>query len=328
MPPPDSQPWWVILNPRAGNGLAAKKKKAIERHLQKHRFDYQLVETQHPMHASELVRQGIESGFRQIMGVGGDGTNHEIVNGIMQQQLLPPTDLVYTLLAVGTGNDWIKTHGIPASWKNWIPRIARGKAIYHDVGLLTYQQEGETVERYFANVAGLAYDAYVVRKKEASSGVWFPKMYYLWMVVRCLFEYRLRKATVSFGDQKKASNSALHKITDHFYTINIGIGRYSGGGMQLVPHADPTSGQLALTVAGPVQKMDVLLYTPSIFAGTLHRHPKVNIYHTQKIEIKSEEENPTLLEADGEFLGHTPVTCCVLPQALKVLVPDGEEDNF
>ena len=304
--------WWVIFNPVAGNGLASRKKAAIERLLHQNGFDYQLVETSRGDQGLELVSKGIKAGYRHIMAVGGDGTNNDVINGILQQQLLPPADIVYTLIPVGTGNDWIKTHRIPGHFRRWIPRIAKGKTILHNVGWLRFHRDQQPQERYFINVAGFAYDAFVVREKGSSPGVIFPKLYYLWMVFICLFKYTLRQATVHFNDQT---------VNDRFYTINIGICKYSGGGMQLVPHADPTSDQMALTIAGPVRKADILLYTPKIFAGTLHTHPKVAIYHTEQVRITAAENQPTLVEADGEFLGETPVECRIIKNALRVLIP-------
>lgn len=132
----------------------------------------------------------------------------------------------------------------------------------------------------------------------------------MWQVVACLFKYDLRKAHIRFNNKL---------ITNRFYTINIGICRYSGGGMQFVPHADPQSGELALTIAGPVSKLIVLLHVPHIFLGKLHRHPMVDIYKTKEIEITGDDEESTLVEVDGEFLGETPVKCVVVEKAFRVL---------
>ncbi len=82
------QQWWIILNPVAGNALAAKKRVAIEPLLQKHGFEYHLVETKAKEDAYQLVEEGIKTGYRHIMGIGGDGTNNEIINGILRQKLL------------------------------------------------------------------------------------------------------------------------------------------------------------------------------------------------------------------------------------------------
>ena len=93
--PFNQYPWWIILNPVAGNGKAAKKKSAIEQLLVANGFDFHLVESQHQEHAIKLVIEGIKDGYRHIMGIGGDGTNNEIINGILQQQIVPPTEIVY-----------------------------------------------------------------------------------------------------------------------------------------------------------------------------------------------------------------------------------------
>lgn len=304
--------WWIILNPTAGNGLAAKKKNAIEKLLRKHGFNYRIVETQHQRHAFLLVEEGIRAGYRYLMGIGGDGTNHEIINGILKQTIILPTDITYTLLPLGTGNDWIKQHRIPSNWRKWIPQISNAQSILHNAGLLRFTKDGKPAERYFVNVAGLAYDAYITKRKEAHTPKFLPTLYYLSQVVVCLFQYKLKKAQILFNN---------NTITDRFYTINIGICRYSGGGMQFVPHADPQSDQLALTIAGTVSKAAVLMHIPHIFLGKLHRHPKVNIYHTEEVNIRSAEKEATLLEADGEFLGETPVHCKLVKDAFRVLVP-------
>ncbi|MFK7807105.1 MAG: diacylglycerol kinase family protein [Saprospiraceae bacterium] len=310
--PFNQYPWWIILNPTAGNGLAARRKVAIEQLLQKCGFKYEMVETKNKEHAFQLVAQGIQKGYRHIMGIGGDGTNNEIINGILQQKIIAPPEIIYTLIPLGTGNDWIKQHQIPSNWKKWIPKIAKGKVISHNAGLLHFHKNGKPAQRYFINVAGLAYDAFVTKRKEEVTPVFFPVLFYLWQVLVCLFQYRLRKATVEFDN---------NTITDHFYTINIGICKYSGGGMQFVPHADPNSENLALTIAGPVSKVTVLTHIPHIFLGKLHKHPKVNIYKTKAVEIRAAEAQQTTLEADGEFLGETPVSCVLVEKALCILVP-------
>ncbi|MBK7871661.1 MAG: hypothetical protein IPJ74_13780 [Saprospiraceae bacterium] len=160
------------------------------------------------------------------------------------------------------------------------------------------------------NVAGMAYDAFVARFAERYKKWVAHKILYLLMVIRCLFLYRLPKAKVIFDEQSDE---------DFYYTINVGIARYSGGGMQLVPHADPTDGLLALMLARRLTKLGVLLNTYRFYNGTLHRHPKIDIFQTKHIKVTSDEFIG--LEADGEWLGTTPVKFSVLPQALKILIP-------
>lgn len=305
-----NEPWYIIVNPAASNGKAARHWRQAEPVLQAHLPNCHIVYTQQRGHAVELAMQAIEQGFRHIIGVGGDGTNHEVINGIFRQQLVDPAQIFYTLLPIGTGNDWIRTHHIPRKLEDWLPMLETGKTIVQDVGLVTFQKDGVEQQRYFVNVAGMAYDAFVVRYAEQHRRWIVHQFFYLLMILRCLFLYRLPKAKVTFDGQT---------VEDHFYTINIGIGRYSGGGMRLVPHADPADGLLALTIARRVSKLGVLLNTYRFYNGTLHKHPKIDIFQVKTVEVTSEE--PVELEADGEWLGGVPVRFSILPKALQIVVP-------
>ena len=117
---------------------------------------------------------------------------------------------------------------------------------------MKFQSEGKTKERYFVNVAGLAYDAYLVRYAAERPGLVSNKIFYLFLLLRCLFQYTLTKAKVIF-DELEDEN--------YYYSINIGICSYSGGGMQTVPHAIEDDGLFALSLFGPFSKLGVLLNT-------------------------------------------------------------------
>lgn len=303
--------WIVIVNPRAGNGTVSKAWPSLETELRRHLGAFSIQWTDAPLHAIELVQEAVARGCRRILAVGGDGTNHEVVNGIIRQQTCPSTDIIYGLIPIGTGNDWRRTYRIPKNYRKWAPQLARKRTVLQDVGKLTYRSDGETRVRYFVNVAGLAYDGFVTRY--VNENPVSNKLGYLAAVFRCLLQYELKKARITAD--------GLH-IENRCYTINAGICRFSGGGMRLVPHARPDDHRLALTVAGPVSRLGVLLNTPRFFNGHLGRHPKVDLYQVERLRVTSLGEQPILLEADGEFLGHTPVEIEIRPHALRVLVPE------
>ncbi|KAA3637551.1 MAG: hypothetical protein DWQ02_06600, partial [Bacteroidetes bacterium] len=220
--------------------------------------------------------------------------------------------ITYVLFPVGTGNDWIKTHGIPKDTNQWLKMVHAGKTFQQDVGILEYHQSGVSKLRYFVNVAGLAYDGFVVKYIEENKKKVKNSLFYLFMIVRCIFMYNLRKALIRFNDQE---DSGYH------YTINAGICKYSGGGMSLVPHAVPDDGQLALTIAGNVSKIGVLLNSYRFYNDSILGHRKIEGYQTKEIFVEGLEEAPILLEADGEFLGEAPVRITLKEKALKIIVP-------
>ena len=302
------QPFWhIIVNPAAGNGRVGRRWPEIERLLQEFGFSYTVKFTEYRGHAIRLVEDAALKGHRHFLALGGDGTNHEMTNGILRQTVAPSAEITYALLPVGTGNDWARSYGIPHDPRARLQRLKAGRVVYQDVGKVVYQGDGRTQERFFVNVAGMAYDAYIAKKLDRHRFV--SRLQYLLMVGQYLFEYRLTPARLQFDGRT---------VDDFFYTINIGICRYSGGGMQLVPQALPDDGLLALTFAGRLPKWEVLLQTRRFYNGTLLQHPKVEGVQTKQLRVNHLGGQPTLLEADGEFLGETPAEFFILEKALRI----------
>ncbi len=305
--------WFFIVNPTAGNGSAGRKWPGLEIRLRRIWPQMAVAVTQSQGHATALAVEAIESGYRKIIAVGGDGINHEAVNGILQQKIIPSSEITYCLLPLGTGNDWRRTHGIPARLDDWTAMVQAGKTTLQDAGLVRFFNHGMPGERYFVNVAGLAYDGFVVHSVGTKKSLILHQLYYLFMIFRCLFQYRLRGARLSFDGQK---------AEDRFYTINAGIGRFSGGGLQLTPHALPDDGLLALTYAESVSKWTVIMNTWRFYNGSIGAHPRIHTLQCEEIRVEAlPGEMPTLVEADGEFLGETPVRISILPKVLKIIVP-------
>jgi YegS/Rv2252/BmrU family lipid kinase len=309
-----SRIWFIIVNPAAGNGEGLRQWQVIQKLLKEYAIQFNHAITKNRGHASILAEEAIKNGYRKIAGVGGDGTNHEIVNGILNQTIVASQKIVYTLLPVGTGNDWIRSHGISRNLDQAVRNLLEGVQYYQDAGLIEYEYEGKRNTRYFANVAGLAFDAYVVVQSDQQAGIWSGKLFYLFHVLKNLLSYRVKKSLVIFDHVRKSG---------YFYTINIGLCRFSGGGMQIVPHAKGNDGLFGLTLAHKMSKLRVVLNTHLFYNGKIGKHPKVELFHAKRIEIKT-TSTPILLEADGEFLGQTPAQFSILPKALNILRPKVE----
>jgi len=305
--------WYAIANPTAGKGLVRKQWPALQQRIAQALPVGEFALSEYKGHAIVLAQQAVEMGYRKILAIGGDGTNHEVTNGILMQQAAPSQEVTYALLPIGTGNDWIRTHGLPRPMDEALAVIQAGNTRFQDAGLIRYCKEGQQQQRYFVNVAGLAYDGYIGKRSEERRYATRNKFFYLLLVVSCLFKYKLRRAVVEGNG---------HRIEDYFYTINLGICRYSGGGMQLVPHAVPDGGQFAVTTAGRISRLGVLLNTYRFYNGSIGSHPKVETFFAKNLEVRAAEgELPTLLEADGEFLGETPASFSIVERALCIATP-------
>lgn len=305
--------WKVIVNPTSGSGKAAAKISTIEAKLKSAGIEYNLEFTSHRGHAIELAKTAVENGFRQIIVVGGDGTNHEVMNGILMQKALPSDEVTMCLIPVGTGNDWIRTHNITRDVDTIIQNINKGKTQLQDIGKATFQTPKGQGERYFINVAGLAYDAFIAKQMNENPRLVKNKLVYFYLIIRCLFQYKPQNTRITFNNQE---------VNGQFYTINIGICKYSGGGMQLVPHAVPDDGFLALTTVKSMPVLGVLVSTPFLYGGRISKHPRAFVTQTKAVSIESLDNQPILVELDGEYLGYSPVKFEILPKALRFVAND------
>jgi len=304
--------WYFILNPVAGAGRLKKRWPNMREVLIKAELPFEERWTKHQGEASKIVATLIAAGHRRIIGVGGDGTNNEILNGIYSQNEASPSSIFYALLPFGTGNDWERTHKIPHDLGAWINMIKQEHSIEHDLGWVEFMGAAGKEKRYFANVAGMAYDAHVVKVAEGYKHTSKRKMLYLWLVLRELLGFQPPALNLAFNGES---------LNQEFYTINVGICKYSGGGMQLVSHADPQSGQLALTLIRKFPKWRVLIDTPKLFSGKLEQHLYTRMAHTQGLQVSAAPGAELHVEVDGEYLGVGPLNFGVIPKAVRVVVP-------
>ena len=301
--------WLVIVNPNAGRGKGQKDWTTISALLTRYNLVYESRFTQSRRHAVSLAQQGIENGFRKIIVVGGDGTMNEVVNGIFTQTACPTTDIVLSMITVGTGNDWGKMFSIPLDYERAIRVIKEGKIRLQDTGVVYYYHGIRREKRYFLNIAGLGFDAVVVRrtnlqKDKGHSG----KAIYLINLLKSLILYRHTATEVEIDG---------NKIQHDVFTISIGIGRYSGGGMRQTPNAIPDDGLFDITIIKKIRKGDIIMSLKKLYDGSILDHPKISGYTGKDILIDSD---PLIhLEADGESLGHSPIEFNIIPRSINII---------
>lgn len=305
--------WYVIINPNAGKGKGQKDWPMISSLMHEAGLSYEAVFTTGMHDAIHLTQEAIRRGWRKFVVVGGDGTINETVNGLLGQQEVEVSKMLLGIIPVGTGNDWGRMFGIPSSYAKAVETLRRQRIFLQDAGVVRYEQEGKQHQRYFINIAGLGFDAVVVqranlRKAQGKSGV----MVYIRALFTTLASYRHTHTTLDLDG---------HLFTDHIFTISIGIGRYSGGGMIQTPHAIADDGWFDVTIIRKIGRLDIISHLGMLFNGRLPEHPKVTTCRAKKILIDSEPE--IHLEVDGESLGHSPIEMEILNK--KVAVVAGED---
>jgi YegS/Rv2252/BmrU family lipid kinase len=299
----------VIVNPNAGSGRGKKDWVQISGLLTKYGISYKNVFTDCPKHAMQLTRDCIQGGYRNFIVVGGDGTLNEVVNGVFSQNTCSSLEIVLAMITVGTGNDWGKMYGIPHSYEEAIRVIRNRKVRTQDVGIVEYLNGERQEIRYFLNIAGMGFDALVVQKtnKQKETGK-NGRAIYLINLLKSLMIYKPAHIELTIDGQR---------ISRDFFTISVGIGRYSGGGMLQTPNAIPDDGMFDMTVIKKIGKGDIILSLKKLYDGSILRHNKIEGYKAREIRI---EANPMIyVEADGETLGNAPSCFRILPGSIGIV---------
>jgi len=305
----DKVKWLVIVNPNAGNGKGKHDWDLISDFLKASGLSCEVKFTERKGHAIDFTLDGIAAGFRNIITVGGDGTLNEVVNGVSLNKICPTTDISLGLIPVGTGNDWGRMFGIPLDYEKAIRIICDNKHMSHDVGNVSFYDGQNKKERYFINIAGLGFESVVVRKTNyqkdrGRSG----KLIYLYNLLTSLLSYKNTKAEVIIDGEKRSAD---------IFSLNVGNGRYCGGGMRQTPDAKPDDGLLDVTIINGMGKFEIIRNLKILYDGTILSHPKIDGYKCKNIRVSSESE--IFVEADGESLGHTPAEFRILPSAIRII---------
>ena len=297
----------VIVNPVAGANSTRKKWPRINQLLKRIglSFDYQFTEG--AGHAIELARAAANNGYRYVVAVGGDGTVNEVANGILGSTGASSTAL--GVISTGTGSDFVRSIGVPQDYLTACLSLTSWRRSLVDVGVVEYRNKGQTLRRFFVNVAGTGFDAAVVENTERLPKYFGGTVPYLFALLRTLLGYH-NKSVVMHIDGKVEAARILNVV--------VANGAYVGGGMHVAPEASLDDNLLDIVIIGDIGKLELLKAVPMVYKGTHVTHPKVRVEKAAKITVESSER--ILVYADGELLGEGPASFWLMPAALSIIV--------
>ncbi|RLD28190.1 MAG: diacylglycerol kinase family lipid kinase [Bacteroidetes bacterium] len=297
--------WFVIINPTSGNGSGKKKWAKIKRLLNTYGFDFDYAFTEYKNHSNQIVKSVIKKGYKNIISVGGDGTLHNIVNGIMQQNKISTKSITIGVIPIGTGNDWAKTHHIPKNLESAIQIIKKGKIKIQDIGKIEYKNENRKPV-YFMNLAGIGFDGYVVsRVKEYKR---LGSLAYLFGALAGLMSFKKFQSKVHLNTKQISGKTLM---------ILIGLCKYSGGGMQLTKTPNPFDGLFDISIVKNLKKFDVIKNITKLFNGKIVNNKYVESHKCNTITIEIFEENLPYIQADGELIGSGNISVTIIPLAFS-----------
>lgn len=297
----------LIVNPRAGRGQVGREMPELERRIIAGRLDYRIVETERAGHATELARDALAQGERFLVAVGGDGTIGEVVNGMLLDDRPVADDAVLGVVAAGSGSDFVRTFGFPATATTAVRHLLTDRLFPIDVGKVMYREGAEERSRYFANLAQVGLGGQVARRAARLPSFLGRGRQFLgfWLSVA---GYRPCEVEVR-ADRREHRGQAVNVV--------VANGQFSGGGMRISPRSYPSDGKLDVQVSvGPKSEAFTLL--PEMYRGD--HLPNRNIKEMKGSRVVVDAERPLPVEADGEVLGTTPATFTVLPETIRLKI--------
>ena len=293
--------FFIVVNPHSGNSNFKKSWEKITYILKLKNINFSYSFTEYRKHEVILVDKAIEQGYRNIISVGGDGTLHHVVNGIMKQRYIKTSKIKLGVIPLGTDNDWIRTYNIPNSIEKSIDIIFKNTTVLQDIGCITLLNGKK---EYFNNLAGTGYDGYVVKnlnylKKMGSLAFLVSGLY-------SLFSYKKTKYKIIINNKT---------INEQCLMILFGICKYSGGGLRITKDPNPKDGLLDITIVKNISFLDLLFNIPKLYNGDIIHHRKVTNYKTRELKIL-DNYNSTI-EADGEIIGNGSLNVTIIRKALQ-----------
>ena len=299
--------WYVIVNPTSGNGIGLKKLEKLKELFLKYDIRVKIVISKYAKQEKELSREAIKNGFRKIISVGGDGTLHHIVNGVMSQTKVKSSNIIIGVIPLGTGNDWVKTYNIPKDMELAIKLIKSEKYILQDIGKIKLSDLDDYY--YFNNIAGLGFDGYVVNKINSLKQI--GSMAYLTGGILSFLNYKQSNLSLQLDDSKKISK---------IFMINIGLCKYSGGGLRLTDYDNHKEGFFDVTVIEQIKLIKVILNIKKLFNGNLRKLKEVTFSNNKNIIIKNKDIHLPYIQADGELIGIGNSEFTIVKKAIKFIV--------
>ena len=294
-----------IVNPAAGKGSGRKAAERLSGILRQHAVVHKMFFTEKPGHAMELARS-IHGRF--VVAVGGDGTINEVANALWN------TDRVFGVIPTGSGNDFIKSAGIPRRMEDALELILRGRIRRIDAGHVSVGvSENGSIKyapgRLFVNGVGVGFDAAVAYRTTQIRYLSGTALYLL-AVLQTIGGFRPPHFRVRVDE---LSWDAQHLL------IATGNGKCAGGGFYLTPEAEIDDGFLDVCAIGDVSLLKVLRLIPSVMKRKQIEDEQVKYLRAKTIELSSLDH--FAVHADGEIVGRhvQAVKLEVLPGAIQIL---------
>ena len=293
------------MNPASANGKTGRRWPEIARTAHAAGLRGEAIFSERAGQLGDLAREAADEGATLLVVVGGDGTVHEVVNGIAGRD-----GVELALIPRGTGRDFARTHSVPKRLDEALRIATDGQARPFDLGRATYLADGSEQTAWFANMASVGMSGAVAAKANSTTKALGAKTSYLVALGTVFARWKNVQLRVRVDEEER--NGLMED------TI-VAVGRYLAGGMMITPDAEPDDELFDVLLIGDLTKTELVRVMPKIYRGTHLPHPKGEVLRGRTVSI--EADGPLPIQLDGEQPGTTPAYFEVVPGALRLRVP-------
>jgi len=292
----------LFINPTAGRGRAGRRLPTIEKLLNEGGVEVEIRPSDATGNLEQQVAAAIEGGATEFIIAGGDGSVHEAVNGIMKAA----GSAAFGLIPTGTGNDFAKAVGLPLDWEAATRLLADRLASHSFVRKI---DAGRMNDRYFANGAGVGFDAKVSRIARDLN----------WPIGDLVYLVAVFQAMADGIITPDMKISADGFSWDGPLTLaNVSNGPWVGGMFHIAPMADNADGHMDLVIAAPVSGFQILGLLPKLMRGRHLDDPKITHASVRSLSITASAPVPSHLDGEVQPLA-TSFDIEILPAALSLI---------
>lgn len=294
------EPWYIIVNPRAGSGKTIGVWNHAKMMLDDAGVVYESVFTKSPGDAKSIAYSASSNGFRHFIAVGGDGTLHEILQGIVEYSdaaSVSSDEFCISCIPIGSGNDWVKTVGFTGGLSDIVSSIARSETHTQDV-VTVHTPDGDSV---MLNVGGTGFDSMVCERVNTLKAQGHRSRFiYVGALLKTIIGLKSMNVHVEVDGNRVFSGEC--------YSIALGNGKYSGGGMLQTAGALIDDGLVDIMLVPKLPLRQLIKEAHTIFDGTILLSKRLKTFRGKNIAIIPYDDSHMVpVEADGEIIGHLPM---------------------
>jgi len=292
---------FVVLNPNAGRIEADIIRRAIQEHIERKGWEYEIYETTGQDHDRDIVIEATKRGYSYFIAAGGDGTISNVAECLIDK------DIPLGILPTGTGNGIARAISIPLDLDEALDVITQEENFYNLDAM-------KIEDRYFFLMIGIGLSAKALKQSQIDEKRLLGRLYYALLTLKAYFGFQPHRFQMEIDD--------VRYVTHGYEILLLNCGTIGDPILQWEEDILSNDGEIDIYNIRAKNVLDTFRIIWNAMTGQERTDPSISAYKMkQKIRVKT--GTPLPVQGDGDFIQYTPIEVTVVPQALKVLVSSG-----